>query len=455
MARSPMQIVQLALHIVPGTTVALAATLALLTRTPNPIGAIVVGGPPGPDGVVAWRITAVERDHGYYAPVIGTHLRLVAQARGASSSCEGTTDSGGAWEARLPLPDPSADQLEIDVRADNVDRPLVHADVPVRPADWDASFKLIGPQVKGEGQGALAISVALTRGALAAGFPEQAIVHVSHASDGRAAPQTRVRVSGEGFVAEPNGELVTNGEGDVRLRILAQHNSPRVELHASADDEQGAWEATLPVVPGSMWVDPAAMASGRLVVRAPVAHKTAYLTFATRTARLLATSIPLSPDASHGATGEMALPSLPDEPVWVLASPDPQGQGMEREQVAWPIGRAGTSTQARPAAQLHTPRLADGIPEAVRSSRASERAARIRIIGMLAIAALIESVLLFVRARQARQELAQILASHADVDEALLHSISGGERFWIKLVIGSVLIAAIFGALAFLLWIQV
>jgi len=144
------------------------------------------------------------------------------------------------------------------------------------------------------------------------------------------------------------------------------------------------------------------------------------------------------------------MPPLPPGDVWVLASPDPQGQGMEGYHVAWPVhsGGVGLHAGSMPSATIRTPLLADGIPAAVAAVRADERIARTRILALLAAAALVEAVLLFIRSRNAREELEAILSSHADIDEALLHTIAGGARFWLKLVIAAVLIAAMLGALA-------
>jgi hypothetical protein len=103
---------------------------------------------------------------------------------------------------------------------------------------------------------------------------------------------------------------------------------------------------------------------------------------------------------------------------------------------------------------MHTALLADGIPDAVRFTRHQQRLARARVLSVLAFGTLAEAILLLMRARLARNKLRASLATHGDIDQALLHAISGGERFWLKLVIASALIASVFAAFALLLWLD-
>jgi len=451
MTRTSARWLQIALHVVPGSAVVLAAALALVTRTPNPVGARLFGGPPASDHVAAWRIVVLERDHGQYSALAGLRVRLDARTGAARTTAEGTTDDDGAWEARIALPDASAPEVAVVVTAEPFEQPLVAATIPVRPPAWQSSFRRITQATAGEAKGPIRVSVTASRGAFAAGFPEDVCVHLASADAAEPVAAARVRVSGEGFSADPEGELTANANGDACLRVVPTHHLPAMQVVATTPNGlEGTWDGTLTVTPGSMWVDPSAMARGKLVIRSPVAHRAAYLTIFSEMSRLLATKVKLDSDRHGGAVGEIGMPPLPPGDVWVLASPDPQGQGMEGYHVAWPVHSSGVGLHAgsMPSATIRTPLLADGIPAAVAAVRADERIARTRILALLAAAALVEAVLLFIRSRNAREELEAILSSHADIDEALLHTIAGGARFWLKLVIAAVLIAAMLGALA-------
>ncbi len=457
MTRTSPRWLQIALHVVPGSAVVVAAALALVTRTPNPVGARLYGGPPDSNHVAAWRIVVLERDHGYYSALAGLHVRLAARAGSARTTAEGTTDDDGAWEARIALPDARAAEVAVEVVADPFEQPLVTATIPVRPPAWQSSFRRMTKATAGEARGALRVSVTAARSAFAAGFPEDVCVHVVTADAAEPVAGAHVRVSGEGFSADPAGELVANANGDACLRVVPTHHLPAMQVVATTPSGlEGTWDGTLTVTPGSMWVDPWAVARGRLVVRSPVAHRAAYLTVFNERSRLLATKVKLDRDRHGDAVGAIDTPPLPPGDVWVLASPDPQGEGMEGHHVAWPVQSGSIDLHAgvMPSATVRTPLLADGIPAVVAAVRADERIARMRILALLAAAALIEAVLLFIRSRMARQELEALLSSHADIDEALLHTIAGGARFWLKLVIAAVLIAALLGALALVVWIR-
>jgi hypothetical protein len=226
-----------------------------------------------------------------------------------------------------------------------------------------------------------------------------------------------------------------------------------MEIHAVAPSgETGSFECAVPARTGALWIDPDKLVNGTVFVASPVRHRQAFLTFFTQHARLLGTRIDLESDGIGGATGSMLLPPMPNEPAWVLVSPDPPGAGGEEDVTAWPIPR---SDDPRPteAAHLSTPLLADGMPQALAASKDRAHMGRLRAMLILVAAALIESSLLWLRARQAKRELQELLTSHADADEALSRALLGGSQFWIRMLIASLLVALGFGALAFVTWV--
>lgn len=446
-----------ALQIVPGAAIALAAILAFTSQSANPIGARLYGGPPGPDDVLAWRAVVVERDHGYYAPVRNAHIQVVVRSGAGETSAAGVTNEEGALEVRVPVPSRGTPTVDVSVRAEGVALPILSASVPVVPPQWASAFKRVQGRAIGQRTGAFDVEVIASRGAMAAPFPERVFIHVSLADSKTPAAQVRLHIVGEGFEMEPHSEVVTDSQGNAQVSIRPTHHSPRLEIAAeTASGTTGTWEGSLPVAPGNLWLNPEALRQGRLSVSTPVGHRIAYVTVFNEHARLLAMQIPLASQPEGNAGAEVPTPPLPSGECWILASPDPQGEGLEGELLAWPAWLPDTnSSLPQPAASMRTPLLADGVPAAVLRERSSSRSARLRIIFLLAAATLLESALLYLKARQSRDEVSAILASNADIDEAMLHAIEGGERFWLRLVVAAVLVATVFGALAFVLWMQV
>jgi hypothetical protein len=438
-----------ALSIVPAVAIVAVVASSYISSAPEVIAARIYGGPPGPDHSLAWRVVVSLRDRGFFETVPNLPLSLHA---GNAPPIEGRTDDEGAWEARIPLPNGSIEEIDIVVRRSDSDQVLLSYAVPVRSPAWQSMFRRAHPQLTGRRSGALEVDLFLLRSFVASSFPERALVRVSR--DGLPVASAKLTVSGEGVSFDVDRDLHTDAEGRAWITLRPMFQAPTVEVEALDEvGDRGSFQCILPVRTGAMWIDPIEQMNGKISIVSPVGHRLAYLTFFNERARLMGTRVKLESDGEGGAKGSMALPSLPDEPAWVMVSPDPPGTGEERDLFGWPILRRG---EPRPteAAHASTIVLADGMPRAIAATKERKHAGRLRGMIILALAALIEASLLWSRARHAKLELERLLTSDADIDEAVSKALLGGSRFWLRMVIAVCLVAIGFGAMAFVTWID-
>ncbi len=435
-----------ALSVVPAAAVVAVVVSSYFARAPDIIAARVYGGPPGPDHTLAWRIVVSLRDRGFYEPVRDVPIVIDASS---ADPVRGRTDDEGAWEARIPLGADAPAMIDVEVRRDDSGQSLWSGPIAVRPPSWEDAFHTAPAKLPGRTSGELDVEVSLQRAVVAASYPERARVRVSRDSDPVAADLT---LTGDGVVFDDVDAPRTNDRGEAWITLRPTFSTASVTIEARDEGgDVGRIQCPLPVRTGALWVDPAPLADGTIVVSSPVGRRHAYLTWFSKHARLGATRLVLEADGRSGAQGRMALPRLPDAPVWLMISPDPPGTGEEPGLLGWPVQRTWPHDPC-PAAHASTVKLADGMPRALEQARRRAHAGRLRAMILLALAALIESALLWTRARHARLELERLLASHADIDEAVSRALVGGSRFWVRMLVATLLVAVGFSALALVIW---
>ena len=437
------------LPVIPAVAVASVMLSSLLAGMPNTVAARIYGGPPGHDGTIAWRVVASWRDRGSYVPLAQQQLSI--QSHDALLAV-GTTDNEGAWEARIPLHSlPSAtDPLDITVRCHNGKNSgdvLLQAPIALYPPAWSTSIRRLSHRIEGRRTGPLQVDVSLMRGTIAATFPERAVVRVT--SNSTPIPGARVVLTGDGVSFQPSHTLSTNAQGRAEVTLVAPLPSSTIEVQATdASGQSGTFEGVLPVRAGAFWIDPDRLVQNTIAVTSPVGHPYAYVTVFDEHARLFGARLSLTRDAFGGATATMPLPSRAHS--WILAIPDPPGAEIERQSLAWPV----ITSPDEPAEATHvsTPMLADGMPAAIAASKERRHAHRLRALLILTAAAMIETGLIGLRSRNARQQIKQLLASDVEIEISVSRTVVGGFRFWLMMLIATSLIAVAFGILAFVTW---
>jgi hypothetical protein len=439
---------QFAIYLVPAVAIGLAFALLLIGRGRVGLAARVYGGPPGLDGVVAWRVVAIARSVGVEVPLRGESLQLSVSDGSNPVIVRGVTDEDGAWEARLAL-GTQRGSMRVEVSTVGQKPRIIGLNQisPNIPA-WQGSFKLDPLAVQGVSSGDLVISVSPARGMLAVPYPEDIVLEVRERSGGDPVRAASITLHGQGAVIEGSDRLVTDNQGRCRTRLHAIEHEARLEITAlSTTGQEGKWSGALPVEPGAMWIDPAASREGQVRVLSPVERRQAYVTLLTQSSRLYCVRLALQSD-SGGARGAIAIPKPPPH-SWILISQDPPGR--ETDAVAWPV--PDPDGHPRASATIRTPLVVDGTPMVEKAVRAQSLRTRVRALSVLGAAALIEAILLWWRARVSRRETEASMVGQPDLDEALKKSFASGPVFWMRMVIGSVLIALGFLSFALLTWI--
>jgi hypothetical protein len=387
---------------VPVASVLLAAVVMLgpgAARSSR--GVRVAGRPVRGSPVLALRLLAVHRLYGVDDVATGGRLRLEASEAGAPlGAWEGELGPDGVAEAFVRLAQPAERALDVRVTEGRLERaagriPLAAPEAPRRGAR----------AIAGYASGEVGLEVAAARGVMAAPFWEDVEVRASGATGGAAlhasAPGAEL---GPPIAPDGSARLGEGGALGLRLRPLAHE----VELALEAKDgagRAGRWEGHLPVVPGAMWLDPAAL-PGRLVVVTPAPRDRAYVSLVGADGgRLFGASLPLAREA--GARAEALLPELPSAADHVLVAGDPLEQGAGT--IAWPVAGAFQGAVIPRPVEL----LLDGVPAA--EAREAARARTARRWGMLVLAAagVLEVLLLAGRSRSAQRRLEAHLAEAA------------------------------------------
>jgi len=424
-------------------------SLLLLGASARVSGARIYGGPPF-EGTVALRFVVLEHTQGIFVPQSNANLALHLNCQGVST-VTGRTDADGAWETRVPLGSCVGPNLSLELLANGIDRVIPSAEIPLHPPSFTQSLRPIYPSLSGTQTGDFKFSVQLARAIMATTFDETLILSLSQ-TNAQPASGAKIGIDGDVLVRSSRDDLHLDAQGSLRLVLRPLDHHARLEISASLPGNPpstGSWSGELPVQAGAMWLDPDALKARTISVFAPVVNRAAYLTVFNQTSRIFSTRLELVPDQLGGANGSMPLPSFIPEPAWLLVCPDPPGLGHEIDTIAWPLSQP----QPAAASTIHTPLLYDGMPAALSRARAKAILARRVATLVLALAAFIESALLFVKARQAKRELDALLSSQEGLDDAIVNVITGGHRFWLRLVGASLIVAVALSALALVVWI--
>jgi hypothetical protein len=393
--------------VVPAVTI-LAAGFAMVTlATPRVLVAVRVWGGPTAAGTQSVRLQCVRRAIGIDDSVAVDGLEVDIAGQRSSARC----GEDGQAEVTVTLPSEGRARVRV-VRAGVV---LAEGDARVTRSEWLRDAVEFPTQVAGGGT--LAVRASVEGGVVVMGRPTRIRLRV--AEELRAPGALRVSCGGC-EVSEPRP-----AEGGLDVVVTPTFVTASLSLEqarAEGAAARGAWEARLPVASGALSVDSLRNHSARIagVVRAPQVRSRAYVRVQDGLGRRAAAALALSPDGRGGSFAPFELPlGALDEPAWLVVSPEPSLGSPSA--LSWPLPPPSASAH-RGAGPDQPP--ADGrvVPDklwldGLEPMYARERA---RVDGMLgsvgaviAMGALLESLLLYERSRASRRRLAQHLARYA------------------------------------------
>lgn len=406
----------------------------------------------------SFRIVLVRRDGGYEEKLGGRALYVhLTKPNGQRTVWEGTTAREGTAEVTVTWEVDSPGPVQVHVK-DTEGQVLAEGELPERPAAWGPS-EALRSELRGHVTGELAIRAAVLRGLLAAPFPEEVVIEVRH--DGVPVEKALVKVSSVGAAiashdkenaGPPNAAAsvtsMTDHLGRARLRAQPVSHDAELEVEASLGEASGAFVARLPVTPGAMWLEPANRDALVRTIVSPVPREVAYVSIATRQARLFGATVPLRQDGRGHAVGSLdlnpVLPSLRAEsPVYVTVASSLGFDGAGT--VGWPLVPAEDAFEASSYA-FRDVLLLDGMPERVVADRERRRKMAWLSAFVLAAAASIEAWLLV---RAARGAGSAVLAEDAEDARKIAPARNGIHRLTIAVLVTIFAFAAV-GALV--LW---
>jgi hypothetical protein len=271
-------------------------------------------------------------------------------------------------------------------------------------------------RLAGGARGDLEIHVDVSRGYLAAPFPEAVRVTVSpRGLDTPLDRRAEIELSGPGLDFSET-KRAADAHGVALFRIKALAHQVDLTVTARLGDKSAVWEGTLPVVPGAMWLSPppgAPATGGPLALLSPAPRERAYVSFWTEEGRVAGAIVPLARDPLGFYAGEVTPPDLPGARIlYATLAGDPVEQGAGT--VAWPIRPDEGAVVPQPLALL-----LDGLPTGL--DREKQRASATRRAGLWLIgaAALAEVLLLLVASRASQRKLeAHLIEASGPMPEA-------------------------------------
>jgi hypothetical protein len=415
--------------------VAAMATFALGLRVgaASPVrGALVYAAPPsaGRPGL-AWQLMTVREERGVREAIPVDGLSVVARAGGRETVWQGETNSDGIAEVWLDLATVRpGDAVDLSVRAKGDVTPLAEG-----RARWESEPWGPGPQTSPWVQaskldGDIALAVAVYGQKLAPGFATSLWVLVRDRATGQ--PITSASVDAE---AEPGLDLATPtattcANGWAELVATAQMHVVGLSLHAAQGERRrGEWFGTLPVAPGGTFV--AAPTEARpdrsvpLIVDVPTVRPLLYVEVDDAQGRAFAAALKVSASPGTMPSASVLLPPLSAGTYWVVTAGEPRGaEALELGAIARPLllrdgdplghCEAGARLAVAAAAPFRKWLALDGMS----GKRAVDDGRRSRGLvlawGALAVAAVLEAMLLLRATSRARKEMAAVEAALAD-----------------------------------------
>jgi hypothetical protein len=425
------RLLHLACLLVPALTLT-GAAWALLTRGAprTQIGVRLLGGPtaPGPQSVL---VQCARRAVGVVDLVPLDAIELSVDGQRVTTAC----GPDGHGEARVDLPVGG----RVRVEARRAGAVLASGEVEVGAAAWFAGAVDLPARLPSGG--VLPIIALAPSGSLVLGHATPVLLRVPEAY--REPGALELSASGADL-----GPAVRVSEG---LLVPVRPLFPTASLvaaagpRAPADRPRGGWEARLPVIPAGLVAQDLALEPGQLRgrVRSTSGRRQVYLRVQDQRGRVAAAAIALSVDGQGASSAAFALATPPLRyPAWLLLSPDPV------------IGESAQAVSLPDDGQPHDGRVVPDLPwiDGLGPLGEAERArlgAVNHAVGLLVLAGgLTEALLLALRSRMSRRELAAHLAANAD-DGPLAPSLDSGTPASLSVAVGVILLG--FGMLALIL----
>ncbi len=374
----------------------------------------------------AWQLGTFLEDRGVREAVAVRGLTVIARGEnGAEAMWRGESNRDGVAEIRLDLPGVrDGARLDLEVRAegeaDALARGRVTWDLDGQRAPAEPAPSFVRPTRR---EGDVALDVAVFGERLAPEHPTPLWVRATDRATGRALAGVTIDAEAEPGLKLASSSAKTCDAGFAELSVVALHHVVGIALHArTPEGKTGDYFAGLPVAAGAYAVNVPRVAPGEekvFDIVAPNARTVAYAEIDDNEGRAFAQALPLAANGTAVPHAAFTVPPLTTGLYWLTTSGEPGGAlELAGATVARPFwvssDPALDDCQAR--SKLATLRGAgfrrwialDGFD----GQRAAADARRMRgvilAVSSLAVAALLEVVLVLGSSRRAASDLAQV-----------------------------------------------
>jgi len=419
-------------------------------------GAMVYARPPG-DGRpgLAWQLVVLADEGGVREVLPEATLDVTASTRADHARWHGVTNADGVAEAWLELRGVTrGEPVTLRATAESGD---VLVDGVV---DWPPSTPRVGADdvrlQATKTRGPLAIEVVLRDGKLVPGAPERAFVRVTDPATGKGVDDVALTFNPEPGLSLDRTTARTSADGWAEVHATAEFLLASWTIDARGAEPQQAissWYGALPIAPGAAaGVLPQRLPPNEpfsLPLVTPPATRRLYVEVDDASGCDFAQTLDVSALSASGAT-ELVLPPLAPGDYWLVTSSDAHGaESLTGSTLARPFEVRDATAKVTPpdARRAATPFFRflalDGLarPRALAAGR-KKRGMSV-VFGALAIAAMLEMLLVLRAAARARIRLARLSEAAREVD-GLAPSGGGGVVVLVLVtVLGFALIAAL------------
>lgn len=304
-----------------------AVALGLRIGAASAVRAAVLYGAPSSDAGtgLAWQLVAFDEDRGQREPVALREVDVIARARGREWFWKGATNDDGAAEVLLQVP--SAEGMNLEIHAGHAllaeGDAIVPAAVPRPPPSsaWARFARREGP---------VALDVAVLGQRVGSGFPATIWVRATDAATGARLAGVTIEAENDGSLSTATADMKTDGRGWARVVATPMGYGVALIVHARAPNAAtGLWGGALFVSPGAARL----IARDRykadeeptLDVVAPNVRDHAYLEIDDAHGRVWAAAVPLIGADGAMPSAHVRVPRLAPGLYWAVASSDPSG----------------------------------------------------------------------------------------------------------------------------------
>jgi hypothetical protein len=324
----------------PLAAVAVAAFAITVGRARPVFGARVIAGTRADAQPFTARAIVVRHDGGGLGRVAQVEVRVRGDgAKGQAS----VTDEDGVSELRIEPPLPAS--FDVEGKIGGAWQPLAHVDLAKLPPRDPKLGMVDEPRSSGRASGALVVTAAPERSALAPQVQGAAWVRVQYRNPRLGllpAEGARVTISGDAGVEEIQAAAITDVSGLARIRLTP--GAPPVMITVKAEAEpggariEGTWEGTL----GAVYATPypagdgsVSTSAGAVDVIAPSSIRRAYFDLWHDGVRVSGGAIVF--DAAHKASVPLPRDASGVHDLELSSSPDAQSADDLSHAIAWPI----------------------------------------------------------------------------------------------------------------------